>query len=128
MAEIFGVNINDVLTRMRFAGNYMNFVFLDACRDNPFEKSFKSPTKGLGRMDSPKGTLIAYAAQPNKVARQGPGKYSYFTEALAREMAKPEISATDIRSRIRKGRSIAYLLPESVKAFILAKALYKDNA
>ena len=47
--EIYGVNINDVLTRMRFAENYINFVFLDACRDNPFEKSFKSAAKGLGR-------------------------------------------------------------------------------
>ena len=35
---INGVNINEVLTRMRFAKNFINFVFLDACRDNPFEK------------------------------------------------------------------------------------------
>jgi len=100
--EINGVGILEVLTRMRFAGNNMNFMFLDACRDNPFEKSFKSAAKGLSRIDAPKGTLIAYAAQPNKVARQGPGEYSYFTEALAQEIVKPGISVRDMLLNVRK--------------------------
>jgi hypothetical protein len=100
--EISGIDVNQVLTRMRYAGNRMNFLVLDACRDNPFEKSFKSAAKGLGRMDAPKGTLIAYAAEPHKVAKQGRGNYSYFTEALAREIVKPGISARDMLLNVRK--------------------------
>ena len=62
---------NNVLSRMNYAGNTMNFVFLDACRDNPYEKSFKSGVKGLGKLDdAPKGTLVAFAAMPNMVALQ----------------------------------------------------------
>ena len=99
--SIYGVGVDEVLARMRFAGNSMNFVVLDACRDNPFEKSYKSPAKGLSRMEAPKGTLIAFAAQPNKVAKQGPGKYSYFTEALAQEIVKPDISARDMLLNVR---------------------------
>lgn len=94
--KIYGVDVNEVLTRMRFAENAINLVFLDACRNNPFEKSFKSATKGLVRVEAPKGTLIAFAAQPHKVAQQGPGKYSYFTEALAKELVKPDISVRDM--------------------------------
>jgi hypothetical protein len=99
--SIEGVGVDYILAKMHYAGNAVNFVILDACRDNPFEKSFKSPAKGLGKMIAPEGTLIAFAAQPNKVALQGSGKYSYFTEALAQEMVKPGISAIEMLRAVR---------------------------
>jgi len=37
-----------------------------------------------------------------------------------------EISSTDIRARIRAGRSIRYLVPEVVADYIAAKRLYRD--
>jgi|SRR5688572_27714185 len=44
-----------------------------------------------------------------------------------REVAAPlvEISSTDIRERIREGRSIRYLVPDSVAAIIKRKRLYR---
>ncbi len=38
-----------------------------------------------------------------------------------------EISATDIRRRVREGRSIRYRVPEPVREYIEAKGLYKDQ-
>ena len=38
-----------------------------------------------------------------------------------------DISATDIRARVREGRSIRYLVPEAVRAAIEARDLYRDR-
>lgn len=72
--EIDGVSAWRVLTNMEYAQTTMNVVVLDACRNNPFEKRFKSPQEGVGLapMQAPAGTLIAYATAPGDVADPGP--------------------------------------------------------
>jgi nicotinic acid mononucleotide adenylyltransferase len=37
------------------------------------------------------------------------------------------ISASDLRRRVREGRSLAFRLPESVIAYIAAKRLYRTG-
>jgi nicotinate-nucleotide adenylyltransferase len=38
-----------------------------------------------------------------------------------------DIGATDIRARVRAGRSIRHLVPEPVRQYILARGLYRDG-
>ncbi|MFA5523925.1 MAG: nicotinate-nucleotide adenylyltransferase [Tissierellales bacterium] len=38
-----------------------------------------------------------------------------------------QISSTDIRKRIKEGRAVKYLLPESVESYIIKHKLYLDN-
>ena len=53
-----------VLDKMEAAGNGTNLMILDACRNNPFARSFRSSTQGLAQMDAPVGTLVAFATAP----------------------------------------------------------------
>lgn len=77
-----------VLGRMEAAGNSLNLVFLDACRNNPFARSFRSAQRGLAQVDAPIGTFIAYATAPGAVAADGDGRNGVFTEHLLRNMEK----------------------------------------
>ena len=68
------VDAGRVLGKMREASNKLNLVILDACRDNPFKRSFRTNRKGLAQMDAPKGTIIGYATSPESVAADGSGQ------------------------------------------------------
>jgi hypothetical protein len=82
------------------AGNPMNVVILDACRDNPFGGDLKSG-KGLSQMDAPIGTLLAYATAPGNVASDGSGSNGLYTENLLREIKTPEAKIEDVFKRVR---------------------------
>jgi uncharacterized caspase-like protein len=84
--EIEAVSADWVLEQMRFARNRLNFVILDACRNNPFVRSFRSAEHGLAAMDAPAGVLIAYSTAPGEVAADGSGANSPYSEALAHAM------------------------------------------
>jgi uncharacterized caspase-like protein len=72
--EFEAIDAGRVLAKMEKAGNAMNIVILDACRDDPFKRSFRSSAKGLAKMDAPPGTVIAYATSPGSVAADGTGR------------------------------------------------------
>jgi len=47
-------------------------------------------------------------------------------EPLVVRASSLPISASDLRRRVREGRSIAYRLPEAVDAYIRARRLYRS--
>jgi len=51
--EYEAIDAGRVLGKMEDAGNGLNIIILDACRDNPFARSFRTSEKGLARMDAP---------------------------------------------------------------------------
>ncbi|MBW8004048.1 MAG: hypothetical protein FVQ80_18990 [Planctomycetes bacterium] len=63
-----------VLGKMESAGNRTNIVILDACRDNPFQRSFRSSSRGLAVVEAPRGSLVVYATSPGSVAAEGKGR------------------------------------------------------
>lgn len=88
--ELDGVPMENVLRRMELAQSNPNIVILDACRDNPFEKRFKSAEAGLARMQFPTSTLIAFAAAPGRVAEAASGgRLSPYTQALIEQIDTP---------------------------------------
>jgi hypothetical protein len=99
--EAESVEVGSVLARMETAKNRLNIVVLDACRDNPFGRSFRSASRGLASIDAPAGTLIAYATAPGRVAADGDGANGPYGAELARAMAVPGLKIEDVFKRVR---------------------------
>jgi len=97
------LNAGLVLGKMEDAGNSLNVVILDACRNNPFARSFRSAERGLAKMDAPTGSIIAYATAPGSVAGDGTGKNGVYTKHLLQNMRVPGLPITDLFMRVRMG-------------------------
>ncbi len=95
------IDVDGVLRSMEYARSRVNFIVLDACRNNPFARSSRSGTMGLAHMDAPRGTLIAYATGPGRVAVDGETANSPYTLALAQEMREPGIPVEKVFRRVR---------------------------
>jgi len=100
-AEDAGVDVSLVLGFMDDAQNGFNIVILDACRNNPFARSFRSASNGLAQVDAPTGTLIAYATAPGRVASDGTGQNGLYTSELLKQMRVPGLSATEMFMHVR---------------------------
>ncbi|MBA4358203.1 MAG: hypothetical protein C0405_10830 [Desulfovibrio sp.] len=90
-----------VLGRMENAGNGLNIVILDACRNNPYARSFRNTQEGLAKMDAPKGSLVAYATAPDSVAADGTGKNGIYTGQLLRHLRTPGLGIEELFKRVR---------------------------
>jgi hypothetical protein len=97
------VNAERVLANMEDAGSKINIVILDACRNNPFERSWTRSTqgKGLAFMNAPSGSLIAYATSPGTTASDGSGQNGLYTSALLKHLATPNITILEMFQHVR---------------------------
>lgn len=82
-------DVSLILEKMSTAQKAVNILIVDACRDDPFGRSFRSGSKGLASMEAPRGTIVAYATSPGKVAADGDGRNSPYTKHLVRAMQAP---------------------------------------
>ncbi len=95
------VDLSSVIDAFKAAGNRLNIVVLDACRDNPFAGTASG--KGLAPLDAPPGTFLAYATAPGNVAEDGDAKggNGLYTQFLLQELAKPTAKIEDVFKRVR---------------------------
>ena len=99
--EYSAIDANAVLNKMESAKNRMNIVILDACRNNPFARSFRSGAMGLAQMDAPLGTLVAFATAPGSVASDGAGTHGLYTQHLLDAMKVPGAKLEDVFKQVR---------------------------
>ena len=97
------VRADRVLSLMETSGTKVNIIILDACRNNPFERSWtRSATgRGLAFMDAPSGTLIAYSTAPGNTASDGSGKNSPYTAAVLESIQIPNITIIQMFQNVR---------------------------
>lgn len=74
-------------------------VMVDACRDNPFKRSFRTSQKGFAQLDAPLGTVIAYATEPGDVSSDGVGRNGTYTEALMKNFQNFDLDVQKLFNR-----------------------------
>jgi hypothetical protein len=97
------VDVDAVLDQL--SASDLSVVILDACRNNPYERRFRSVAGGLAQMDAPKGSLIAYATAPGKTAFDGNGRNGLYTSELLKEVKKQGVPVEAVFKNVR--RSVA---------------------
>ena len=98
---IESIAADDVMTQMQSAGNAVNLVFLDACRNNPLARTSRSATRGLASLDAPRGSFVGYSTAPGDVAADGDGANSPYALALVDELKTPGISIEEAHRNVR---------------------------
>ena len=97
------IDVSLVLDKMEVGKSAINIVILDACRNNPFSRRFRSAASGLAQMDAPIGTLIAFATAPGSVAQDGTGENGVYTKHLLESIATPDLAVEQMFKRVRVG-------------------------
>lgn len=97
------LEVDLVLAKMESARNRLNLLILDACRNNPFGRSFRSSASGLAQMDAPVGSYVAFATAPGKTAFDGSGVNGLYTQHLLANLRTPGLKVEDVFKRVRTG-------------------------
>ena len=82
----------------------LKIVMLDACRNNPFARSWGrrgAAEGGLVGMNSPSGTFISFATAPGTTAADGKGAHSPYTSALLQMLQQKNVVLETFFKQVR---------------------------
>lgn len=101
------VEMNYVLRALEEAGNALNIIIMDACRNNPFRSFSRGVENGLNQVLAPKGSYVVYATSPGNVASDGEGRNGLFTSKLLKYMDEPGLNFEQMFKRVASEVDIA---------------------
>jgi len=104
-----GIGLTNLIDRIKAAGARTQIFIIDACRDNPYAQAGSRSvggTRGLARVEAPKGTFVMYSAGYGQSAldRLGPSDTeptSVYTRTLLRKIVTEPKPITDLAREIR---------------------------
>ncbi len=98
------IDVGRVMGKMHDARSKLNIIVLDACRDNPFARGFRTkPPQGLAQMDAPPGSIIAYATAPGALAADGQGRNGLYTSHLLKHLPRPGVTIEQVLKEVGRG-------------------------
>ena len=102
-ADVAGqsLSVKRVADRLSAAGNQLNVLIVDACRDNPFPPGVE-PSLGLVPMGAVYGVFIASSTGAGKIAYDGDDGHSPYTRALAEAIVTPGEKLEDVFKSVRR--------------------------
>ena len=89
------VPLGKLLGQMKFAGNQINIIILDACSPNPFIEGLQGITPGMMEIKAPENTLISYACAPNTLAEKNDPEW-LFTASLLQHMKTVRVELNEV--------------------------------
>lgn len=92
-----------VIGYMQKANPKIKILILDACRDNPFPKLYRSTLENyLAPINAPKGTIIAFSTSPGERALDGGSeRNSIYTKEFLNHIDDPNIPIEEFFKRVR---------------------------
>jgi uncharacterized caspase-like protein len=91
--------VQAMLNELNEAGNILNVVVLDACRDNPFGWS-RGTGRGLAMVyRQPADSIIVYATSSGQAASDGTGRNGLFTSQLLHNLSDPNLDISEVFRR-----------------------------
>ncbi|OCK62251.1 caspase family protein [Bradyrhizobium sp. LMTR 3] len=105
-AETQAVALEQVIAAVAGARK-LRLVMLDACRDNPFEKtmqrtiSLKLVNRGFSNIEPEAGFMVVYAAKHGETALDGDSLNSPFATVLARVIKEPKVEVRKLFDIVR---------------------------
>jgi uncharacterized caspase-like protein len=105
-AESQAVALEQVIAAVAGARK-LKLVLLDACRDNPFEKTMKRTialklvNKGLSNIEPEAGFMVVYAAKHGETALDGETANSPFATVVARDIREPKVEVRKLFDIVR---------------------------
>ena len=97
--------IGKLLGKVENAKVGTNIMILDACRSNPFVRSWSkdgNPREGLVNINAPAGSFIGFAASPGKTASDGIRKNGTYTESILKHIELKNISIDELFTKVNK--------------------------
>jgi len=102
------LDASEVLAKMESAGNGLNLMILDACRNDPFGRSWRrGGLSGLAQMEAPTGTYVAFSTAPGKTASDGTGANGLYTQKFLEALNQPGLKVEEVFKRVRVGVKLA---------------------
>jgi hypothetical protein len=93
------VSVQAMLNELNDAGNELNVVVLDACRDNPFVWA-RSGSRGLTIIENqPADSIVVYATSAGSISQDGEGRNGLFTSHLLNNLRTPGLEVKEIFNR-----------------------------
>ena len=95
------------MVRCMAGARKLRLVMLDACRDNPFEKTMqrtialKLVNRGFSNIEPEAGYMVVYAAKHGETALDGDSNNSPFATALAKDIREPKIEVRKLFDIVR---------------------------
>lgn len=100
------IPLRKIMARISLSKIKTSIILLDACRSNPFTKSWDKEfgtKEGLAVVEfPPNGSFIGYAASPGKVASDGNRKNGTYTQAILKYINEKSLSIDQLFNKVNK--------------------------